>query len=147
MKVQAELTFTIEAEPLQFKDVHELISRNVYLWLDYRGAFEADSPWITQQRLSNGQIDPATSFMEIWTKNNDDISPSPPLNTDDNWLETYKILRQKNYSVEYHPETKMLRFVWVQTRENLTDNKILASVLAAVAEYGQAFPNLPVRLS
>lgn len=154
MKVQAEITYTVNAEPLIFKTAQEqeqeqeqlIYSRDVYLWLDRRGVLEADSPWLTQQRLSTVLEQPSGGgFMEVWTTSKEtDVSPSPPLSPDDHWLESYKILKQKNYSVEYHPETKLLRFVWLQSWDSLTQNKILASVLAAVEEYGQSFPNLPV---
>jgi len=147
MKVQAEITYSIKEEPVNFKtgQEQEIQSRTVYVWLDQRGTLEADSPWLTQQRLSTVLEEPSSGFIEVWTTSKDTvISPSPPLCPDDTWHESYKILRHKNYSVEYHPETKLLRFVWLQSRDSFTQNKILASVLAAVEEYGHSFPNLPV---
>jgi hypothetical protein len=146
MKVLAEITYTVDEEPQSFVTVSEIVSREVYLWLDQRGILEADSPWTTQQRLSTVLEQPSGGgFMEVWTsKKDDDVSPSPPLSPDDHWLESYKILRHKNYNVQYHPDTKLLRFVWLQSMDTLIQNKILASVSSAVEEYGRNFPNLPV---
>jgi hypothetical protein len=145
MKVQAEITYTVDEEPESFLTVSEIASREVYLWLDQRGILETDSPWTTQQRLSTVLQSNGDGFMEVWTSNKDDsVSPSPPLSPDDHWLESYKILRHKNYNVQYHPETKLLRFVWLQSMDTLIQNKILASVSSAVEEYGRSFPNLPV---
>ena len=147
MKVQAEITYNVNEEPASFIPINTISCRSVYLWFNQRGILDGDSPWYTQERLSTVLEQPAAaapSFIEVWTNNTAAHCPSPPLSPDDNWQESYKILRQKNYSVEYHPESKLLRFIWLQTGATLAQNKILASVLAAVEEYGQIFPKLPV---
>jgi hypothetical protein len=141
MKVQAEISFTLENEPEAFKVIAPT-HRVVYIWENKRGHLICDQPWQTFSRRSVMTTPPENGFMEFWSKNINDIS-DPPNDADDMWDETYKIIEHKNYCMEWHPVSKQLRIVWAQSEETLNDHKIITQVNSEIENLGKGFPNFP----
>jgi hypothetical protein len=142
MKVHVEISYILENEPTIFTDISTLNSRSVYVWLNKRGYLKHDTPWQTFRRLSVMNSQPDGALMEVWSDDKNDIS-DPPNNSDDLWHESYKLIENKQYNMEWHPNVNMLRLVWLQAEDTLKDHKINTSVMALINDLGLVFPAFP----
>ena len=142
MKVQAEISYILEGEPDVFKSVEKTQNRVVYVWGKKR-AYLIGEFLVKFHRISTMTEEPQNGFMEVWSDDNDDMSDPPP-NVDDNWIETYKTIAYKNYTLEWHHDTNMLRFGFQQNLETLKEQKIVAPIVKAIGTFGLDFPNQPV---
>ena len=126
--------------PNDFKDTAELLERTVFIWQNRRGYLKSDEPWQTYSRSSIMELEPQNGFMEVWSLGN--IS-DPPTHIDDKWIERYRVLEMKNYNMEWHPETGVLRLVWLQNTETLKEKKIISQIPIALESLNLEFPNFP----
>lgn len=141
MKTLAEISYTLDIEPSEFTQA-ETTTRIVYIWSNRRGYLIPDVPWKTYSRLSIMDSQPDIGFMEIWSEDKNDIS-DPPHDADDMWTENYKLIEKKNYSMEWHPQTKQLKIVWLQLSESLKAHKIITQVMTEIENLNLACPNFP----
>ena len=103
--------------------------------------YSTEEPWTTFTRKSITETLDENGFMEIWSE---DDSISDTFNKfDDMWSETYKSLDKKNHIVEWHPTQHMLRLVWSQTTETLTQKKLVSSIISSLDHLELTFPGFP----
>jgi hypothetical protein len=145
MKVLVEVSYILNEEPEEFKQISDVNSRTVYLWLNRRGYLidsSTCSPWQTFSRLSIMDTKPDNSFMEVWSDDKHDIG-DPPNNADDMWSESYKTIDKTHYVLEWHAKLNQLRIIWHQSISTLKDNKIIAQVMSEITNLDAGFPNYP----
>jgi len=141
MKVQSEITFILDKEPEEFKNIDIFKSRTIYVWQNRRGYLSTEEPWITFSRKSVTETLNVNGFMEIWLEDKDICdSPNKP---DDMWLETYKSIDKKNHILEWHPTQNMLRLVWSQTMETIKQQKLVSSIISSLNQLDLTFPGFP----
>ena len=142
MKVQVEISYNVQDEPDIFKQVDKITTRHVYQWQNKRGYLIQDEPWQTYSRYSTMDTMPENGFMEVWLNSIDDIC-DPPNNPDDIWVEQYKIIAEKTYTIEWHIKTNILRFTWLQNVETLKEHKIVSQILAVLKTMNLFCPLFP----
>lgn len=142
MKVLVEISYTISEEPLEFNQILDTTLRNVYIWQNRRGYLLENEPWKTFSRLSIMDSQPENGFMEVWSEDKNDIS-DPPNDTEDMWAENYKLIEKKNYTLEWHQETKQLKITWIQSYETLKAHKIITQVMSEIENLSLGFPKFP----
>jgi hypothetical protein len=142
MKVFVEISYILKEEPVEFNQITDTTVRNLYIWQNRRGYLLANEPWKTFSRLSIMDSQPENSFMEVWSDDKYDIS-DPPNDTDDMWVENYKSIEKKNYTLEWHSAIKQLKITWIQSYETLKDHKIITQVMSEIENLSLGFPNFP----
>jgi len=124
MTNRVELNYILKDEPLIFTKVENVSSRNVYIWEDKRVDLENDSfyCWL---RKSEMQEETHTSFMEVL----EPFETQLPKKIENKWSESYKIITDHKFTMEWHIETKLLRFIWYQNLKSLKESKLLEAVV------------------
>lgn len=124
MTNRVELNYILKDEPLIFTKVEKTSSRNVYIWEDKKADLENDSfcCWI---RKSEMREETSSSFMEIW----ESFETSVPKKIENKWSESYKIIAEQKFTMEWHPELNILRFIWYQNMKSLKEHKLLETVI------------------
>lgn len=123
MTNRVELNYILKDEPGIFTKVEKISSRKVYIWEDKKADLENDSfyCWIRKSEMN----EETTSFMEIW----ESFESSVPKKIENKWCETYKIISEQKFTMEWHPELKILRFIWYQNMKSLKEHKLLETVI------------------
>jgi hypothetical protein len=85
---------------------------------------------------------PENGFMEVWSNDITDIS-DPPNNPDDIWIEQYKIISEKTYTIEWHINTNVLRITWLQSIETLKEYKIISQIVSLLTCLNLFCPSFP----
>jgi hypothetical protein len=142
MKVHVEISYKIENEPEIFKHIDKIITRHVYQWQNKRGYLSQEEPWQTYSRYSTMETTPENGFMEVWSNDITDIS-DPPNNPDDIWIEQYKIISEKSYTIEWHINTNVLRITWLQSIETLKEYKIISQIVSLLTCLNLFCPSFP----
>jgi hypothetical protein len=137
MKIQVELNYILQEEPAVFKDITTLSERKVYVWNDKRTELDSDGAITTFQYYSQIQMEPSTnSHMDFLVQ----IDNETPAQVDDSWFETYKVVKNPTFSLEWLAESKVLRLSWTQLKQSLEEMKLKAKVLSQIQALGLEIP-------
>ena len=137
MKIQVELNYILQEEPTIFKDIETLRQRKVYVWTDKRTDLDSDGSITTFQHYSQIKMEPSTnSHMDFLVQTDNET----PAQIDDSWLETYKVITNPTFSLEWLVESKVLRLSWAQLKQSLQEEKLKAKVLVQIQELGLEIP-------
>lgn len=137
MKIQVELNYILQEEPTIFKDIETLRQRKVYVWNDKRTDLDSDGSITTFQHYSQIKMEPSTnSHMDFLVQTDNET----PAQIDDSWLETYKVITNPTFSLEWLVESKVLRLSWAQLKQSLQEEKLKAKVLVQIQELGLEIP-------
>lgn len=137
MKIQVELNYILQEEPAVFKDIDTLHERKVYVWNDKRTNLDLDGTIRTFQHYSQISEEPlANSHMDYLVQ----IDNLTPAIIDDSWLETYKVIKDPTFSLEWLVESKVLRLSWTQLKQSLQEEKLKAKVLSQIQALGLEIP-------
>lgn len=140
MTNRVELNYILEKEPVQFINVPVLNSRNTYIWEDKRSYLESDGEFCSWIRTSEMVEKPNSAFMEIWTEFDTNI----PVKTDNNWSETFKLIQESTFSMEWHNEIHLLRIIWFQNLKSLNETKLLGPVVKKLEIMDLEIPIFPL---
>jgi hypothetical protein len=138
MTNRVELNYILKDEPLIFTKVEKVTSRNVYIWEDKRADLENDSLncWL---RKSEMHEETSSSLMEIW----EPVDTILPKKIENKWSESYKLIAEQKFTMEWHPEIKLLRFIWYQNMKSLKESKLLETVIKKLDVMNLNIPPFP----
>lgn len=124
MKIQLELSFNLEEEPLIFKSVEKLVERRIYCWENYRASVysEDDTKIYLRASENNDDLIETSGILEVWKAKE---SPIPPT-VDDLWTEKFKFIDYIKAFLEWHPDQKLLKLGWDQQLESYQEGKVKA---------------------
>lgn len=140
MKINLELNYSLEDEPVQFKTVEQLNKRKIYVWEDRRVSIGEDGSYVDLMRASEPSYNEEAPdvLLEIWQNTTSVIPPKP----DDIWTETYKSIDYTKAFLEWHPSQKLLKLCWDQQSDSYQAGKVKAVVVELLQSMNLTLPPL-----
>jgi hypothetical protein len=139
MKIRIELNYNIAEQPDIFNAITETHTRKVYIWGNKRCFLDSDGTlqcFISRSEINEDPFLNNSSCMTLWEKG--DFQPPPKI--DDSWVENYKFIDTPTLSLEWFPESKLLRLSWYQKQESFLEAKSKVSVVEQIQKLSLTMP-------